>query len=280
MHHKSLAAGTLLATAALFSSAHAEHRAAPDTSSVEHYVRAVETVTDEVVRLAERREHRNHIPSKAMSWLREMENRADHLYVQLEKYGDDVRRTEHNYRDLAASYEDVLRTERLIGHDREVRRLFRQLRASMDGLGRAYRRDTWRDDSEGTLVRDLDREADRLHRRIERQLFRYGDLTPGQRMIVVQAHRFSEATTRLAETRSDSSMLADVEEVVRLYALVRRSARRANLPPNLERQLLALAPLVRDIERIYGGERHHDVGEQHRHISERPHRRHRRSDAY
>jgi hypothetical protein len=148
MHHRSLATGTLLATAALFSSApgHAAHRATSDRTSVEHYVRAVETVTDEVVRLAERREHRHHIPSRAMSWLRELENRADHLYVQLEKHGDDVRHTEHNYRDLAASYEDALRAEHLIGHDREVRRLFRQLRASMDGLGRAYRRGTWRDD--------------------------------------------------------------------------------------------------------------------------------------
>jgi hypothetical protein len=139
-------------------------------------------VTDEVVRLAERREHRHHIPSRAMSWLRELENRADHLYVQLEKHGDDVRHTEHNYRDLAASYEDALRAEHLIGHDREVRRLFWQLRASMDGLGRAYRqgtgrayrRGTWRDDSEGAHVRDLDRGADRLHRRIERPLYRDG----------------------------------------------------------------------------------------------------------
>jgi hypothetical protein len=271
MHHRSLAAGTLLATAALFSNAtaSAEHPATPDATNVEHYVRAVETVTDEVVRLAERREHRHHIPSRAMSWLRELENRADHLYVQLEKHGDDVRHTEHNYRDLAASYQDALRAEHQIGRDREVRRLFSQLRANMDGLERAYRRGTWRDSSESALVRDLDRGAQRLHRQIERQLQRYGDLTPSQRMAVVQAHRFAEATRRLAdpiETRHGRATyaLAQVRQVVQLYPLVRRSARRANVSPHLERQLRALAPLVRDIARIYEIDRHRDVAEQHR----------------
>jgi hypothetical protein len=88
-------------------------------------------------------------------------------------------------------------------------------------------------------------------------------------MAVVQAHRFAEATRRLAdpiETRHGRATyaLAQVRQVVQLYPLVRRSARRANVSPHLERQLRALAPLVRDIARIYEIDRHRDVAEQHR----------------
>lgn len=282
--HHTPGLGSLVATAVLFSSApgFASYPTSRETSSAEHHIRAVETITDEVVRLAERRARQHHIPGHAMAWVRELENRADHLYAQMERYrGDVVRHTEDDYRNLAASYRDALRAEPLIGDDHEVRRVFAELRASMDGLDRAYRRGG---DDAIRLSRDLARRADRLHRRIERQLYLRGDLTPGERTAVVQASRFAGATRRLAdelETRRHRSRHArsEADQVSRLYALVRRSARLANVSWDLQRQLSALAPLVRDLARIDGANRwrrdrrvrYRDEGEQplpHRHRAE------------